>query len=130
MALLASFDAAQTPNKYYYHFDNLGSTVLVTNGSGTVSDSFLIAPEYAERSESPVSSLRSAVCCLQSPVSGLSLEFQSKYPRVIQTEPQGDGGSVFETEVILPFPRDRRPMLIADDWSRVLECATGDRVAV
>jgi RHS repeat-associated protein len=38
--LLASFDAAETPNKYYYHFDVLGSTVLVTNGSGTVSDSF------------------------------------------------------------------------------------------
>jgi RHS repeat-associated protein len=38
--LLCSFDASETPNKYYYHFDNLGSTVLVTNGSGTVSDSF------------------------------------------------------------------------------------------
>ena len=38
--LLASFDAAGTPNIYYYHLDNLGSSVLVTNGSGTVSDSF------------------------------------------------------------------------------------------
>jgi RHS repeat-associated protein len=38
--LLCSFDAAETPNKYYYHFDNLGSTVLVTNGSATVFDSF------------------------------------------------------------------------------------------
>jgi RHS repeat-associated protein len=37
--LLASFDAAETQNKYYYHFDDLGSAVLVTNGSGTASDS-------------------------------------------------------------------------------------------
>ena len=66
--LLASFDAAETPNKYYYHFDDLGSTVLVTNGSGTVSNLFLIAPEYAERSESPVCGLQSAVSGLWSPV--------------------------------------------------------------
>jgi RHS repeat-associated protein len=38
--LLCSFDAAETPNKYYCHFDGLGSTVLVTNGSGSISDSF------------------------------------------------------------------------------------------
>jgi RHS repeat-associated protein len=38
--LLCGFDASETPNRYYYHFDGLGSTVLVTNGSGTVSDSF------------------------------------------------------------------------------------------
>ena len=38
--LLARFDAAETPNKYYYHFDNLGSKVLVTNGSGTVTDTY------------------------------------------------------------------------------------------
>lgn len=38
--LLASFDAAGTPNKYYYHFDNLGSAVLVTDGSGTKVSSY------------------------------------------------------------------------------------------
>jgi len=38
--LLASFDLADPQVKRYYHFDALGSTVLVTNGSGTVSDSF------------------------------------------------------------------------------------------
>ena len=38
--LLASFDLADPQVKRYYHFDALGSTVLVTNGGGTVSDSF------------------------------------------------------------------------------------------
>jgi RHS repeat-associated protein len=38
--LVSSFDDAETPNNYYYHFDGLGNTVLTTNGSGTVSDSF------------------------------------------------------------------------------------------
>lgn len=37
--LLCSFDNSETPNKRYYHFDSLGSTVLATNGSGTVSAS-------------------------------------------------------------------------------------------
>ena len=32
--LLASFDSAETPNTLYYHFDDLGSTVLTTDGSG------------------------------------------------------------------------------------------------
>ena len=38
--LLASFDASSGPNKYYYHFDDLGSTLLITNGGGSPSDSF------------------------------------------------------------------------------------------
>jgi RHS repeat-associated protein len=37
--LLASFEP-EGANKHYYHFDGLGSTVLVTNGSGTVSDAY------------------------------------------------------------------------------------------
>jgi RHS repeat-associated protein len=37
-ALLASFEP-EGANIHYYHFDGLGSTLLVTNGSGTVSDS-------------------------------------------------------------------------------------------
>ena len=32
--LVASFDSAETPNTLYYHFDDLGSTVLTTDGSG------------------------------------------------------------------------------------------------
>jgi len=32
--LLASFDSAETPNTLYYHFDDLGSTVLTTDGTG------------------------------------------------------------------------------------------------
>lgn len=38
--LLCSFDASETPNNYYYHFDDLGSTVLVTDGSGDVTDAY------------------------------------------------------------------------------------------
>ena len=34
--LLCSFDASETP--YYYHFDALGSTVLVTDSSGSATD--------------------------------------------------------------------------------------------
>jgi len=39
-ALLASCDGAASRNTYYYHYDDLGSTLVVTNGSGTAIDSF------------------------------------------------------------------------------------------
>lgn len=54
--LVSSFDAAETPNKRYYHFDALGSTVMVTDGSGSVLDS-LVYGAWGDVLKSPANTL-------------------------------------------------------------------------